>query len=825
MNEADPGREPAAPQLVVGVGMAADDIGSLQQLLSALSDDCSWSGPCSVAVIVQQLADGAAPVRASSLASYSDLRIVDAEQGVRLAAGSVYLNPPDMTIAVQHGRIVLNQPHVGDDDEFPIDYLLNSLAAAAGGRAAGVLLSATACDGAIGLQAIKAAGGLALALPGAATPRSPLASVQFAPMDLVAEPPAIAQALLRMAKFAAAGATPRAAGGHEDGGLPEHGQLPSEAATARVVALLEAETDFDVGIYKSSTLSRRMFRRIALIGLDTVDGYLERLDQDPAERRALLRDLLIPVTAFFRDREAFDVLRQMVIDPMVRRTPDGSTLRGWVAGCATGEEAYSVAMEILDAIAVDSRQIGVQILATDLDESALTAARQGIYAASSLGNVAPRLLDRYFRPIPGNGYEVTAQLRDVVSFAQHGLSRDPPFSRMDLVTCRNVLIYLRPPAQHRVVEALHFALNPGGFLFLGPSESTGQARQRFAAVSARWRIYRSLGTPRRQLAATPGRAYGVGRATAGVQARQRSTIGRDAIRQTVLQARVAPTVVVSEHGAVLFMHGELRPYMRFPEGESPQLTFPAMLASEVAPRVRAAVLKCRRQRETVVVTADDAATASGRVRITATLAAELEEGAVIISFEPQPEPVAPPPAAPPGRATTPAQQSAIEQLESDLAATREDLQHAVEELEIAHEEAFAVREELQASSEELEATAEEMRSLNDELSAANAKLREQLSQLSRAHDDLHNFFASTKIATLFLDDNRSIKRFTPAAAQLLHLMDDDLGRPVQDLSSPLLGSSLGADVTAVLEQLSPQTRELTTRDGRWIARQVLPYRT
>ncbi|MCX4242632.1 CheR family methyltransferase [Paraliomyxa miuraensis] len=611
---------------------------------------------------------------------------------------------------------------------------------------------------------------------------------------------------------------------------------PADIDDVSLERLAEALEDIDLRVYKPGTITRRAHRRMASIGVDDFESYLVRLHEDREERRALAQELLISVTEMFRDPEAFDALRRLAIDPIIESLSPQESFRVWVPGCATGEEAYSIAIVVLEALAHHDHPASLQVFATDVDEEALAVGRAGLYPPTIADQVGPFRLQRYFDAIEGKGHRVTKQVRDAVSFATHDLANDPPFSRMSLVSCRNVLIYLRPPTQEQVLNLLHFALQPDGYLLLGSSESTGPRRGSFATVSKKWKIFRRVGASRlssiaRRGASTTNRreesSTSMGPQNRPGSARVRSRGGGDdRVRRAILGARVPPTIVVDESGAILYMHGELRPYLRFPEGD-PRFELSDLVDPELATRVRAALYKCRREEQTVVATSSPDSSRLERIRVTATPAFEIGDGVVLVTFEPLAGP-----SSPHSPVDTPQQDAVIELLEKELEATREDLRSTVDELEssneelrCANEESTSMNEELQSVNEELEATTEELRSLNEELSTVNAQLREKVEQLESAHDDIANFFSSARIATLFLDERLCIKRSTPAANELVRLDAHDQGRFVGDIARELLQNDLVQQAQQVLDHLEARADEIQTTDGRWIIRRVLPYRT
>jgi two-component system CheB/CheR fusion protein len=810
--------------LIVGVGASAGGLDAFKELLLALPEQ-----PGMAFVLVQHLDPDHDSILPDLLAGHTKLSVVAAEHGLALQADTVYVIKPGTDLGVEDGRLEVSAPVLYRGVHRPVDHLFRSLARMRGTRTAGIVLSGAGRDGTAGLRELKAAGGLAIAQqPETATQAGmPQSAMDAGVVDLVLLIPDVPAALARFA------ALPYIAVTEADDAVAEAGHALPDDMLDRLAEILSTEDDLDVRRYKSATIERRTLRRLGLAGFDDIEPYLEHLRASPAERQALVRDLLIGVTHFFRDPEAFEALSKLVISEIIATARPHDKVRVWVPGCATGEEAYSVAIALLEAMEAQPRKLGLQIFATDVDEDALQVARAGVYPASIAEHVSGSRIDRYFTELPGQGFRVRPRLRDVISFAVHDLCGDPPFSRMDLISCRNVLIYLRPQAQEDVLRGLHFALEPTGYLFLGSSESIGSLRELYTVMSKPWRIFQRAGAARPVFPsrgnAAPVRGGSAGRsirALARAQSTDISVAGQ--ARDAILEARVPPSVVVSGEGRVLFVHGDLGSYLSYPRGE-PRFDLLSDLRADLVTRVRAALYKCRRDGATVVVHSSPDTRHAPPTRITASPAPHLGEDAAVLTFERgegSDAPVRPPPV------ESPEQESLIDQLERELQATREDLRNTVEELEGANEElrtsneeSMSMNEELQSANEELEAMTEELRSLNEELATINSQLKEKVEQLEHAHDDLSNFFASTKLATLFLDDGLRIKRFTPAAEDLLLIDHDDLGRQIGDIARELLQMDLAQDVRVVLADLIPKSRDVQTGDGRWLVRRVLPYRT
>jgi len=838
----------ATPKLVVGVGASAGGLEAFKMLLKALPSDTGMAF-----LLVQHLDPNHDSLLSELLVPHTGMAVRDARQGDPLAPDTVHVISPGCALAVRRGCVELSEPTLHRGVRLPVDHLFRSLAREYGSRSVGIVLSGAGSDGSSGLRDIKSAGGLTIAQDPDSGGQSgmPQSAVNTGMVDLVL---AIEEMPAALARFATLPATARFEPALEmaasDGEEADDGTDTDDGPTlqlddkdlARLTALLETRNDFDLRVYKKATVERRVLRRMLLSGFENIGPYFDHLRERLGEQQILVRDLLISVTSFFRDPEVFETLDERVLRPLIDRRESGAEVRVWVAGCATGEEAYSIGMALLDTANALDKRIDLQIFATDVDQEALAVARAGVYPVTVAEQISETRLNEYFSPLEGRGYKVRSVLRDRISFAAHDLTKDPPFSRMDLVSCRNVLIYLTNDAQAHVLALLHFALQPDGHLLLSTSESTGSRRELFATVSKPARLYHKVGQSR-AVAVQRSRSRAVlaaGEEMPGGTDDPRTGGGGgrrvpDPARRAVLEACVPPTVVVNGDGAVVFMHGELGPYLRFPQGDRPQLELGEMLRPDLATRIRSALYRCRRGgQETLAQSSPDDGRET-RVRIIARPAPTLGDGAVVMSFE---ESVAPSGESAARAQTLDAieaaagQETVIDQLENELKATREDLRNTVEELESSNEElrssneeSMSMNEELQSANEELEATTEELRSLNEELTTVNAQLREKVEQLEQAHDDLGNFFASARVPMIFLDERLRINRFTPAAAELLDIDSGDIGRFTGDIARELLQQDLEREARDVLDDLTTKTQELRAGDGRWFSRRILPYRT
>lgn len=799
---------------VVGVGASAGGLEAFRLLLHALPAKSGMAF-----ILVQHLDPTHASMMVELLAPHTGMTMVEAVGGARLEPDHVYVIPPDRYLSVRGGALRLSRPPARPTVRMPFDFLLQSLAEQCGERAVCVILSGTATDGTYGAKVVKAAGGLVIAQdPDEAEydgmPRSAIAG---GAVDLV----------LPLARI------PKALGeysGHRYLHPRKGGPEAPANAYGQIIELLRKRTAHDFSLYKPGTMERRIERRMALNGVAETPAYLELLIRDAAELQRLSDDLLINVTRFFRDETAFTFMADEVLPELVRQHPPDQPIRAWIAGCSTGEEAYSICMLLLEALAKAQRNIRLQIFATDVDADAVTIAREGVYPLTIEADVSPERLNRFFVR-EEKGYRATRELRSPIVFSVHDVVSDAPFSRLDMVSCRNLLIYLRPEVQQKVVGLFHFALRPGATLFLGGSETVGAASDHFAPISGKQRIFRHLGRSRpgdielplgrgeaaRTLWARPPRPHATPRAGVG-----------DLAQRLLLETYAPASILVGPRHQGLYFFGPTDLYLKLPAGE-PSFDVLATAREGLRPAIRTAIERAAQQPGEV--------RAAGRVRrdgviapvsVTARTVANAGEDLILLSFIDLPS----------GERTaeapleSPADLPRITRLEEELDATRRDLETAVRDRDIAeeeiraiHEEAMSVNEEFQTTNEELETSHEELQSLNEELTVLNSQLQEALDQQRTTADDLQNILNSSDLATVFLDEQLRIRFFTPAAKALFSVIATDVGRPLADLTQHFANVDLLSDARAVLASLVPSMREVEAEDGAWYNCRTLPYRT
>lgn len=801
---------------VVGVGASAGGIEALQQLFRQLKPDCGFA----IVVVLHLPPDGEATL-APILARDSVLPVHTAVDGEALQAGHVHVAPPGAVLTLSGGHVVLRQSStLNSDDVLPVDALFLSLAEDFGANAVGVLLSGLGHDGTLGAGAIQAAGGWTIGQGrGAGGPLfadMPGNAIAAACIDQVLPAEEIAGYLARLA-------APAPLEGVQEGLPSEQDQHALAAEHDAICAILRRETDHDFSGYKTMTFFRRVGRRVRILGMNSIAEYIGHLEKDAGEARALRQDLLISVTAFFRDAEVFDSLKNDCIPRLFEGRTAQDTIRVWVPACASGEEAFSIAMLLQEE--ADRRPGGAQwqVFATDVDEPALKTARQGHYDRGQLAPLPLRRRERFFEP-SGTGFVVSRALRERCLFSVHNLLQDPPFSRIDLISCRNLLIYLQSAQQDDVFPIFYFALRPGGYLLLGGAESASNYSDLFTPTDRANNLYQrrdhaiiSPRLPRFRISAPRGSPKG-----SRVQRMPGAAPTPRQLAEAVVLSRFAPPyVVVNRDGEVLHFSANTDNYLVQPPGQPTRNLFalaPLSLSSSL-----------RETFQEVIRTEGSATDTSAGVAITVTRipGSDAADPLLLVVFVEVPAPPAPVPYPVTGEAgASPAIARDLDDARQRLRTMQEEQKARAAEQRAITQELTLMNEELQSANGELEVSHEEMQSLNEELIAVNRDLRSKVEELDRSYSDQRNLFEVTDLATIILDANLAIRDFTPAGKLLLKLKNSDRGRPFSSLAHRLGGGSVLSDVhdaaagRAVLEQ----EVTLPGLDGRYLLR-VLPYRT
>lgn len=804
---------------VICVGASAGGLDACQKLLDALAghDRCAL-------VVIQHLEPHQNSLMAELLVPHTTTPVLEAAEGMLIEIGHIYVIPPGSYLAVRHGALHLTKPPPSKGPRQVFDAFLNSLADAYGPRAVAVVLSGTGTDGSKGMVEIKAKGGWTLAQDPAEArfDGMPKGAIETGQVDLVLTVARIAEALAERMNPSA-----EPAPNNEVDGNGIAGDKLSAA-----LSMIKAKTGRDFSTYKPGTLARRIERRIGMLlpGTRSVDDYLELLTNDPVELDLLVDDLLIHVTQFFRDPDVFNHLARNVLPALVAGHAAGQPIRVWVAGCSTGEEAYSLVMLLIEALSSLDSPARPQVFASDIDPRALAVARNGVYPTDIANTISRARLDRFFTA-EDDGYRVTAEVRDTVVFSEHDILRDPPFSHIDLVSCRNLLIYLRPDAQEKVTAVFRFALRPGGLLLLGNAETIGSGENQFAVEAKAAHLFRfsGRGKPQSGLPSSEGDAVRLTARPASERSKMPSSLSALAER-LVIDVFAPAAVLVNARHEVLYTLGPVDRYLRIVRGY-PNADLLAMLHGDLRSKVRAALQAFGETRAGTRVpggrlgSGADAKSFEIEIR---PLRADGEELALICFVDVPGE-------ASPGSSTaapSAGELSRVAELERELSATRIELADALrsmdlqaEEQKAIHEEALSINEEYQSANEELLTSKEELQSLNEELIALNGQLQETLERQRTTSDDLQNVLYSTDAATIFLDTRLNIRFFTPATRALFSIIPTDVGRPLADLRSLATDDTLPEDAAHVLETLTPVEREIEIDSGSWFLRRVLPYRT
>jgi len=810
------------PFPVVGVGASAGGLEAFIDLLGHLPAE-----PGLAFLFVQHIEASHKSSLAEILGKITPMPVAEAVENTRVQVNHVYIIPPNQYLAMTDGTLSLS-PRAPRGPHMPVDHLFRSLANVHRARAIGVILSGGGTDGTLGFHAIKAEGGITFAQDEKTAKQDgmPRSAVAEGSVDYVLPPGQIAAELLRIARhpYTREVAPP-------DGARPDNAQFLNQ-----VISLLRARTEVDFTHYKRSTIWRRIQRRMALRNLEKLDEYLAALQNDPVEQHNLYQDFLIRVTQFFRDPEAFEALKEKVFPALVQERPADRPIRLWVAGCSTGEEVYSLAMVLLEFLGGRADHLSVKILATDLNEVALERARAGLYIDNIEMDVSTDRLRRFFTRVDSH-YQISKAVRDLCVFSRHNMASDPPFSHLDLVSCRNVMIYMDGALQRRVLPILHYALNPDGFLFLGSSETIGSFGDLFVPVDAKQRIFQKKPAAGALPVDFSGHAIleATGRAARGEAAPVWSAhdVQREADR--IVLNRYAPVgAVVDEALTVLQFRGRTAPYLEPAPGLA-SLDLLRMLRDGLLAEVRGAV--ARAKAEDVPVTREGVSlTDAGRTRTV-----KLE----VIPFKVPPAGVrfflvlfqdmeAAPLAAPSeAAAAAPAAPGAnAQQLQQELNSLREYLQTVVEEqestneeLKSANEEILSANEELQSTNEELQTAKEEAQSANEELATVNDELRHRNAELARVNNDLVNLLSGVNIPIVMVGRDLRIRRFTPLAEKLFNLIPTDMGRPISDIKPNLRVEDPARLIARVIDTLAPHESEVQDSDGHWYSLRIRPYVT
>jgi two-component system CheB/CheR fusion protein len=804
----------------VGIGASAGGLEALKELFGAMPSDSGMAF-----IVIQHLSPSHESRMAEILAKSTTMKVVEATDGVTVEPNTVYTNPPGNALSIHQGRLVLADSSKRAHVEAAINHFLVSLAEECGPKAICIILSgSTGTDGPQGVRAVRDAGGMCMAQePGSAQfPAMPQAAIDTGLVDFVLRPAQMPASLVTFTER-----TQTLDADHKEAPDASPGPLKD------ILKLLCKRTNSDYHLYKHGTIRRRIERRMGIRQVSSMADYLKLLLDDPNEVTQLSKDMLIGVSSFFRDPDAFEELRNEVIVPLVQSRANDEPLRAWVAGCAAGEEAYTIAMLLLEALTSADKTCPIKIFATDIDDRALATARTGVYDLSIADTVPARLLETFFTKQP-QAYKVNKPVREAVVFSRHNLLSDPPFSKLDLISCRNVLIYLNAEAQKKVLSIFGFALNANGHLLLGKSEGVAGVDwfESFSKMAHIFKVKRAnLGVSGQfSLLAVNSPISIVDRAHPAAE--PPSTLAQ-ANLDALLRHFDASVVLIDPESTILYFHGQTEKYLGHPKGVA-RLNLLAMISGRagggvISAKVRWAISQALQQGEPVrlvQVALPQARTPVANLTIMR-LGDQIGGGKLLaVIFED----AQPPSAA--SQTATAEEEPLVAQLEAEIKSLGAELRTnadsyftATEEITAVNEEMTSMNEELQSANEELESSKEELQSLNEELTTVNSQLNEKVGELTETNDDLTNVMGAIDMAVLFLDAQLCIRRFTPRAMDLFSLLDSDEGRPISDITHRFTDVDLAADISNVLKTLAPLEKELQASDGRWYTLRILPYRT
>ncbi|WP_324677995.1 CheR family methyltransferase [Hymenobacter sp. GOD-10R] len=819
---------------IVTLGGSAGVISALESFFKALPAN---SGLAFVVVTHQLPSQDGELVKL--LQSFTSLPVVQATDGIMVRLNHVYVNPPDKDMSLLNGRLLLFAPTRLAAQRLPIDYFLQSLARDVRDRAIAILLSGTGSDGAIGLKMVMENYGMVMVqAPDTAQYDSmPRAAIATEFVDYVLPPQEMPQTLLEYVARPVPVRSERVEA--ESSEKPAH-------ALDKILALIRNQTGHDFMLYKRNTVLRRIERRMNSHQIKTYPSYVRFLQENPQEVEQLFRELLIGVTKFFRDPEAFEVLKTYLV-PMLQQKPNDTTVRVWAPGCSTGEEAYTLAMVLAECLEqVDpSKYLKIQIFATDIHAESIDFARMGMYSENITADVSPERLNRFFLRTDGQ-YQIRKELRDLVVFAVHNVNRDAPFTKLDLLCCRNLLIYFSSELQKNLLPIFHYALNPNGLLFLGPSENLNGVHDLFTPLDMRWKISRRTESimPLRGLtnfpfsmAHYPSSSSQTPSSSLGAMVPRRGETGQLAtlVQRVLLGQYAPPAVLINPKGDILYVNGRTGKYLEPAPGLGSMNIFD-MAREELNYELSTVVHKVSQQREPVRIDNVRVKTDGGYqlLRLSVRYLEEPDQlaGLLLVAFEdlPTPRKVRQGKAVAPGSELS--RDAVVAALDKELQYTKNRLQMTIEEMESSLEELKSTNEELQSANEELQSTneeamtnKEELQSLNEELLTLNAQYESKTEELAQAANDMRNLLDSTEIAIIFLDNNMIMKRFTPRVSRIINVLPSDVGRPITHFASNLRYSTLVDDIQQVLDRLVTVETVIQTTTGAWYAMRILPYRT
>ncbi len=811
------------PPIIVGIGASAGGLEAFEQFFRHAQVNSGMAF-----VLVPHLDPSHASLLTEILQHTTTMQVVEALNQVTVEANHVYIIPPNRDMEIFHGKLQLSVPKAPRGQRMPIDAFLRSLADDQSENAVGIILSGTGTDGTLGLRAILGVGGITLVQDPTTAKYDgmPCSAIQAGYASHILPVETMLDTLLTSTRhFNIQTTTPIS--------LPER---RSSTGMGAILLQLRNITGHDFALYKKSTIGRRIERRMLQHSIDDTYVYARYLKEHPDEAHILFKELLINVTSFFRDTAVFEALEKQILPELFKKKIDGETFRIWIAGCSTGEEAYSIAILVRELMNKTRQEFKVQFYSTDLDDDAIGKARAGLYPLNIAQDVTPERL-RHFFIKEENGYRIKKDIREMVVFAVQNVIKDPPFTKLDFLSCRNLMIYLTPELQDRLITAFHYALKPDGVLLLSPSESIGKHTDLFSAINHKWKFYRAIHS------SISGRAMMTRPLTwaasknndspqVEIHSITKETNFAELTRRVLVQFFAPASVVTNLNGDILYVHGDTGKYLRPAPGHA-TLNVIEMAREGLDLELRAGIYLAvldgtpTINRELLVKTNGEFSTVSLSIRTLPETNGSQKQ--LLISFQDITTPAIKPPRK---RIAKPAELTRIEELERDLAYLKESYQFGLEEqqasneeLKSTNEEMQSTNEELQSTNEELETSKEELQSVNEEMITVNAELQSKIEQLADIQNDMKNLLDTINVGILFLDQNLLIRRFTREATLIYRLAASDVGRSLNDIKCMAEGEDLLIAAQKVLDSLIPYEREMSIGNDAWILARIQPYRT
>lgn len=815
------------PFYIVGMGGSAGGLEAFGQFLANMPTDSGMAF-----VLVSHMDPTQKGMMPELLQRFTKMQVLQVKDGMKVCPNCVYVIPPNRDMSILHGTLQLLETSAPRGLRLPIDFFFRHLAEDQEERAVGIILSGMGTDGTLGIKAIREKLGMVMVEDPASAKFDgmPRSAIDTGLVDYIAPVKELPAKLLDYAK-------------HPSATLKQKPIVEEKQTNAiqKITVLLRDQTGHDFSFYKKNTLVRRIERRMCVHKITNIDVYIRYLRENPQEIELLFKELLIGVTNFFRDHEAFEALKEKALPHILKDRARGNVLRIWVPGCSTGEEAYSIAIILLECLEkVKQRGIcKIQIFATDIDKDAIDKARHGVYASNIAADVSPERLQRFFIK-EDNGYRLRKEIREMVVFAPQNVIMDPPFTKLDLISCRNVLIYMTAELQKKLLPLLHYALNPGGLLFLGTSETVGNLTDLFTSVDNKWRIFRrkesaSARMGMLELPVSP-LFHGEDKPQHAPNARKSIETTISDMAQQVLSEHFTPSaVIINEKGDIVYISGRTGKYLEPAAGKT-NINIFAMAREGLRSELEVSIRRAITQKKTITMKGLMVKTNGDHQTIDLTVKpfseSEGVKGLLMVVFG---DIGAPSKRAASGKVkigSASRQSTMYKELEKELVFTRERLQTTVEEMETSREELKSSNEELQSTNEELQSTneelttsKEELQSMNEELVTVNTELQTKINELAGANNDMQNLLNNIEIATIFLDNDLNVRRFTPQTTKILNLIPSDVGRPITHIVSNLKHEALIDDIKTVLQTLVFKDAQVQTKDGRWYLMRIMPYRT